>query len=159
MQQWDQVTKAASAFEARWTFLSIKRVDPDLYQALREQSETYHQACMLGTEQDAQQQAEGLVRGYAAAIRAMENSGIEDTAYLVGRYAGMTVVISEQKAAQERVRELTDSGERAVLLSPDEVAAMFAACESLKRIAAIKQLFPGAELIERYPDEPAKGDG
>jgi hypothetical protein len=42
--------------------------------------------------------------------------------------------------------------------TPDEVAAILANLEALKPIVAIKQLFPGAEILDLHPGEPAKGD-
>ena len=52
MYQSDAVTKAASAFEARWTMLSLKRVDEELYEALAEQRELYYQAMINGASND-----------------------------------------------------------------------------------------------------------
>jgi hypothetical protein len=49
-------------------------------------------------------------------------------------------------------------GERVVWVTPDEVASMLNAIEAFKPIATIKRMFPGAEIIERYPDEPAQDD-
>ena len=158
MQQSDTVTKAASAFEARWTMLALKRVNPDLHDALREQCDLYCQAIMHGAPSDVERQSEGLVRGYAAAVAAMEQHRAPDDAYLIGRHNGLVVFITDQKAVNERVTDVAETGERAILMSPDEVAMLFSSIEGLGAIAAIKQLFPGAELIERYPDEPAKGD-
>lgn len=158
MLQDDFVTEAASAFEARWTMLTLKRVDPDLFKALREQIELYYQATVHGNPADASRHGKGLARGYAAAVHVMEENQVEDDAYLVGRHNGLVVFISDQKAVQERVSDYAVTGERAILMSPDEVAMLFSSIEGLGAIAAIKQLFPGAVLIERYPDEPAKGD-
>jgi hypothetical protein len=155
MRQDDNVTKASSAFEARWTMLALKNVDAELYEALREQRSLYYEAIMHGTEDDIKAHAEALVRGYAAAVNAMEEAEYPDSAYLIGRHNGTVVVISGQKAAQAKLVELASTGERAVLMSPDEVALLLG---SLQGLSTIKQLFPGAELIDRYPDEPAKGD-
>ena len=48
-------------------------------------------------------------------------------------------------------------GAKFVWMNPDEVAAMVAGLQS---VARVKQLFPGAEIerIDRYPNQPAKGD-
>jgi hypothetical protein len=158
MLQDDKVTVASSAFEARWTMLALKRVDTELYDALQEQQNLYYEATVQGNEDDIKTHAEALVRGYAAAVVTMEQARQPDDAYLIGRHNGMVVVISGQKAVQTKLVELTTTGERAVLMSPDEVALLLGSMRGLTAIAAIKQLFPGAEVIDRYPDEPAKGD-
>jgi hypothetical protein len=162
MFQHDSVTKASNAFEARWTMLALKRVDNELYEALQEQQGLYYEATVQGSEDDIKAHAEALVRGYAAAVVTMEQAEHPDDAYLVGRHNGMVVVISEHKAVQNKLVELASTGERAVLMSPDEVALLMGSMQGLSMISAIKQLFPGAELIapriDRYPDEPAKGD-
>jgi hypothetical protein len=156
MFQDDYVTKAATAFEARWTKLALKRVDPELSLALQEQIELYFEACIDGAQEDIKRHGEALARGYASAVMAMETARYHDDAYLIGRHNGVVVVISDQKAVQSKLVDLASSGERAVLMSPDEVALLMG---SLEGISTIKQLFPGAEVIDRYPDEPAKGDG
>jgi hypothetical protein len=70
--------------------------------------------------------------------------------------SGFRVAIGQQKAAAKRVREL--HGDRVVWVTPDEVAAIVANLEAFKPIAAIKRLFPGAEIVNVFPGEPAKGD-
>jgi hypothetical protein len=159
MFQDDYVTRVASAFEARWTMLALKRVDSELYGALKEQQALYYEATVHGTSDDIEAQGRALARGYAAAVHAMQQADYPDDAYLVGRHNGMVVVISNQKATQSKLVELASTGERAVLMSPDEVAVLMGSMRGLTAIGAIKQLFPGAEVIDRYPDEPAKGDG
>lgn len=159
MFQDDYVTAASSAFEARWTMLALKRVDRDLHDALREQQALYYEAHMHGTPTDIGTQGQALARGYAAAVHAMEQSGHHNDAYLVGRHNGVVVVISDQKAVQGRLADIASTGERAILISPDEVALLMGSIEGLSTLAAIKKLFPGAEVIDRYPDEPAKGEG
>jgi hypothetical protein len=152
----DYITDAASAFEARWTMLALRRVDHELHEALREQQGLYYEATMHGAPGDVATQGRALVRGYAAAVNAMEQAGHHNDAYLVGRHNGVVVVISDQKAVQSRLVDIASNGERAILMSPDEVALLMG---SLEGLSMIKQLFPGAEVIDRYPDEPAKGDG
>jgi hypothetical protein len=154
----DYITDAAAAFEARWTMLALRRVDHELHEALREQQGLYHEATMHGSPSDIGAQGQALVRGYAAAVNAMEQSGHHNDAYLVGRHNGVVVVISDQKAVQSRLVDIASNGERAILMSPDEVALLLNSIEGLSAVTAIKQLFPGAEVIDRYPDQPAKGD-
>lgn len=164
-QTWTQnVAAAAAAFESRWTMLSLRRVDADLAANLTAQRELWHEAQFLYRSRadghdELLAQGAAMCRGYAAAVQAMEDANAEDDAYMLGYdpKTGTTVAITPQKAVGDRVREL--HGERVVLLSPDEVASLFGSIEGLKAIAAIKQRFPGAEIIEKYPDEPAKEDG
>jgi hypothetical protein len=158
------VSSAASAFEGRWTMLALRRVAPTLAEDLDAQRELWHEAQFLYRSRadghdELLAQGAAMCRGYAAAVLACEDAGMEDDAYVLGRClrTGTTVAITHQKAAGERVREL--HGEKVVLLSPDEVASLFGSIEALKAISAIKQRFPGAEIIEKYPDEPAKEDG
>jgi hypothetical protein len=159
MRQDDNVTAASSAFEARWTMLALKRVDGELYDALQEQQSLYYEATVQGSADDIKAHGEALVRGYAEAVFTMEQAEHPDDAYLIGRHNGVVVVISNQKAVQTKLVDLAATGERAILISPDEVALLLGSIEGL---LTIKQLFPGAEVIEpridRYPDEPAKGD-
>ena len=83
----------------------------------------------------------------------MQNAQIEDDAYMLGTdlVTGTKVAIGTQKAAAQRVRQI--HGNNVIWLTPDEVARMLAGLESFKTIGAVKKLFPGAEVIDRYPDE------
>ncbi len=163
-QTWvENVAADAAAFEGRWTMLSLKRVDPDLADDLDAQRDLWHEAKFLYRSRadghdELVAQGAALCRGYAVAVRTMEEVAAEDDAYVIGRCprTGTTVAVTQQKAAGERVRELY--GEPTIILSPDEVASLFGSIEALKAIGAIKQRFPGAEIIEKYPDEPAKED-
>jgi hypothetical protein len=159
MFQDDHITAASSAFEARWTMLALRRVDPDLSLALHEQCQLYYEACCDGGADAIKTHGEALARGYAAAVVAMEAAKHHHDAYLVGRHNGLVVLISNQKAVQSRLVDTASHGERAILMSPDEVALLMSSIEGLSAVTAIKKLFPGAEVIDRYPDEPAKGDG
>jgi hypothetical protein len=152
MYQSDAVTKAASAFEARWTMLSLKRVDEELYEALAEQRELYYQAMINGALNDQDVQGKALVRGYAKAVHAMESANMPDDSYLVGEYEGLMVVVSGQKVAFDRWEERNNIG-RIIIISPDEVAYLFATVNGLEQIEDIKRMFPGAEIIERIKEE------
>ena len=151
MRHWfAQVATAATAFESRWTMLALRRVDADLAQRLGEQRNLFDHACITGTADEIETQGAAMCRGYAAACRALEAAGAADDAYLLGRCSrtAMVVAIGEQKAAVERVREL--HGADVVWITPDEVATLFASAEGLKMVAAVKQMFPGAEIIDRH---------
>ena len=151
-----QVAEAAEAFESRWTLAALKRVDADLHRLFNEQQGLYHQALITGSDHEVEEQAAAMCRGWAAVARAMEAAGTEDDAYLLGFHGatGTKVAIGEQKHAIARVREL--HGDKVIWVTPDEVAALVGGMELLK---AAKGVFPDAEVINLYPNEPAQGDG
>ena len=150
-----QVAEAAKAFESRWTLTALKRVEADLHRLFNEQQDLYHQALITGSDREVEEQAAAMCRGWAAIARAMETTGVEDDAYLLGFHGatGTKVAIGEQKHAIARVREL--HGDKVVWITPDEVAALVGGMELLK---AAKGVFPDAEVINLYPNEPAKED-
>lgn len=149
-----RVTEAALYLEARWTYAALKRVDPDVWLRLHEQRNLFTEACITGRPRDIVDQGEALVRGYQVAVQVLEKAEAPDDAYMLGHdlVTGLTVAIGQQKAAVQRVREI--HGNKVVWLTPDEVARMLAGVESFKTIGAVKRLFPGAEILDRYPEEP-----
>jgi hypothetical protein len=149
-----EVSTAALAFERRWTMAALKRVNNDLHSRLYEQRAMFGRSCIMGSAEEVETQGAAMCRGYGAAVRALEAAGEPDDAYLIGKCprTGFTIAIGEQKAAADRVREV--HGERVVWVTPDEIASIMNGIEAFKPIAAIKRLFPGAEVIERYSDEP-----
>jgi hypothetical protein len=151
-----QVAGAAEAFESRWTLNALKRVDPDLHQIFNEQQDLYHEALIRGSDPEVEEQAAAMCRGWAAVARAMEAAKAEDDAYLLGFHGGTgtRVAIGGQKHAIARVREL--HGDKVIWITPDEVAALVGGMELLK---AAKGVFPDAEVINLYPNEPAMEDG
>lgn len=153
-----EVSTAACAMESRWTMAALKRADADLARRLFEQRGLFDRATITGDADEIETHGAAMCRGYAAAVRALEGAAAPDDAYVIGKCprTGFTVAIGEQKAAAQRVREI--HGERVVWLTPDEVASVMNSVEAFKPIAAIKRLFPGAEIIDRYSDEPAQGD-
>ena len=146
-----QVSQAAQAFEARWTQASLRRLNPDLAEALHDQFNIFMEACITGTSLEIEIHGEAMVKGYAQAVEAMQNAHIEDDAYMLGTdmVTGTKVAIGTQKAAVQRVRSI--HGNDVIWLTPDEVARMFAGLESFKTIGAVKKLFPGAEIVEQSP--------
>ena len=151
-----QVAEAAQAFESRWTLAALKRADADLHRLFNEQQDLYHEALITGSDHEVEEQAAAMCRGWAAIARAMEAAGAEDDAYLLGFHGatGTKVAIGEQKHAIARVREL--HGDKVIWITPDEVAALVGGMELLK---AAKGVFPDAEVINLYPNEPAQDDG
>ena len=146
-----ETAQAAMALESRWTMLALRRVDADVARRLHEQRNLFDAACFSGTEAEIADHGAALCRGYAMAVRLLEQAGEPDDAYLIGQcpVSGTKVAIGHQRAAAQRVRDL--HGDRVVWLTPDECARMLSAYQTLARV---KQLWPGAETIERYPDEP-----
>jgi hypothetical protein len=142
------VAGAALSFEARWTWAALYRVAPDIHRRLTEQRRLFDQAAGAGTPEAIELHGGGMCRGYVAAVQALEAAQASDDAYLLGQdpRTGLRVAIGEHKAAAERVREL--HGKAVVWITPDEVAAVLANLESFKPIAKIKQLFPGAEILD-----------
>lgn len=153
-----QVSDAAKPFESRWTLRALQRVDADLHQLLVEQQGLYHEALVTSDMRNVEEQAAAMCRGWAAATRRMEQSGAEDDAYLMGLHGatGTKVAIGSAKHAIDRVRQI--HGEDVIWLTPDEVAAMVGGLESIKGVHAVKNLWPGAEVIRLYRDEPAQDD-
>ena len=151
-----QVGEAARSFESRWTLAALKRVDAGLHRRFTEQQDLYHQAQITGSDHEVEEQAAAMCRGWAAVTRAMAAAGAEDDAYLLGFHGatGTRIAIGEQKHAIARVREL--HGDKVIWITPDEVAALVGGMELLK---AAKGVFPDAEIINLYPNEPAQGDG
>jgi hypothetical protein len=154
-----RIGEHASLYESRWTLTALRRVDPDLYEAVEDQRGMFHEAVLTGEDDKTiEQQGEAMCRGWLAAIARMEQSGAVEDAIMLGHdfNTGIVVAIGNQKAAMARVIEM--HGTNAVFLTPDEVAAMFA---GLQGVAKVKALWPGAEItkvINRYPDEPAQED-
>jgi len=149
------VSSAACAFESRWTLAALRRVDGDLARRLFEQRGLFDQACVTGTAEEVDLQGAALCRGYAAAVQTLSQAQAPDDAYMLGAdpVSGLKVAIGDQKAAAARVREI--HGERVVWVTPDECASLLASVEAFKFVGAVKQFFPGAEIVDRYADQPS----
>jgi hypothetical protein len=142
----------------RWTLAALKRIDRDLHRRLLDQRDLFDQALVTGTAQDIEAHGAALCRGYAIVIQALERAAEPDDAYMLGQdtRTGFHVAIGQQKAAAQRVREV--HGDKVVWITPDDVATIVAHLEGFKPITLIKRLFPGAEILDLHPGEPAKGD-
>lgn len=148
-----EVGAAALPFESRWTFLALRRLDEGLAQRLHEQRGLFDEACIAGSASEVEEQGAAMCRGYGAAVRRLVEASAPDDAYVLGSdpATGCKVAIGVQKAALERVREI--HGQDVVWITPDEVACLMASVEAFKFVGAVRNLFPGAELIKRYADE------
>ncbi len=159
IRKWQRaVAEAAMPFESRWTLAALKRIDLDIHRRLLDQRGLFDQALLTATAEDIELHGAALCRGYAKAIQALERAAEPDDAHLLGQdmRTGFRVAIGRQKAAAQRVREL--HGVKVIWITPDEVAAIVANLEAFRPISAIKQLFPGAEIFDVHPGEPAKED-
>lgn len=158
-----EVAQAAALLEGRWTMGALARVDAALAQRMTEQIELYHEAQITGSMADLKTHTRGMIAGYKKCVRAMEASGFLDDAYTVGldSSTGMRIAIGDRKASAARVHELFGSG--VVWLNPDEVAKLWASIQGLRRIDAVKELWPGAEVVNIrshtrvWPDGPHSG--
>lgn len=151
LRKWhDETAGAALAFESRWTWLSLRRHDPDLGERLFDQRQRFNRACVTGTAHDIEEEGAALCRGYAIAAAAMQAVNADDDAYIVGRCpeTGTTIAISRNRAVVRRVRELF--GDEVIWVTPDEIATLFSTRKQFMAVAAVKQQFPGAEVIERH---------
>ena len=130
---------------------ALARVDADLAQRMAEQIALYNEAVVTGTIADLKIHADALKRGYAKCVRVMEASGVLDDAYLIGldTATGLRVAIGDKRASAERVAELHGSG--VVWMTADEIARLWASIQGLRRVDAVKEFFPGAEVISIRP--------
>lgn len=151
LRKWHgETAQAAAAFEGRWTWLTLRRVDPDIGERLWDQRGRFSRACVTGTADEIEQEGAALCRGYAIAAAKMLEVNAEDDAYSIGRcpITGTTVAISYTRSVLPRVRELF--GGDVVWMTPDEIATLVADAKQFKTVAAIKRRFPGAEVMERH---------
>jgi hypothetical protein len=148
-----KVTEAALQLERRWTYAALRRVSPVIWRALHEQRDLFAEVCVTGRPREIVDHGEATVRGYQAAVQALEAAEEPDDAYMLGvdLVTGLKVAIGQQRAAVHRVMEV--HGNAVIWVTPDEVARMLAGLESFKAIGAVKKMFPGAEVIDRYEAE------
>lgn len=153
-----KVSEAAMSFESRWTMRALRRVSADMHEAMTDQLALYHEALVTGQKREVDEHAAATIRGYVAVTGVMQAAGEPDDAYVLGFDArtGTRIAIGDQKACIARVREV--HGAKVVWITADECAALFAQVEGFKTISAIKNLFPGTEIVDKYPNEPAKAD-
>lgn len=134
-----EVAEAARSYESRWTLAALKLVDPALFALFIQQQDEWGQALVTGSREDIREQTGGMVRGWVAITRRMEEAGAEPDAWVDGIDArtGLQVRICRQRAA-------ADASPHPVV-TPDEVAALLAAHRA---VLEVKQLYPGAEVID-----------
>jgi hypothetical protein len=147
LRRWPpRVTEAALAFEARWTRNTLRRVDPDLADRFDRQTRLYLEAVEDGTAEQIETHGAGLCRAYAVCAAALQAAKTDDDAYLIGQADGVTLAIGEARAAVDRVREKFGPG--VVFFTPDELAIIIADRLEAEAVAAVKEKFPGAQIVE-----------
>ncbi|MGY3278155.1 hypothetical protein [Bradyrhizobium sp. S3.7.6] len=149
MRQWaPRVSEAALAFEARWTRLAVRNLDAKIAEAFEGALTAYATAMELGTASEVNETGARLCRAYGVISAKLAAAGVPDDAYMVGAdpKTGKRIIIASSKAAGERAR--AQAGKRfAAWFSPDEIATMIAHDEAKQKIAAVKDAFPGAEIL------------
>jgi hypothetical protein len=134
------VAAAAVAYEARWSYAALRRVDAELLSRFDEQKALYWDAVASGDEAAVAEQSGGMVRAYQAITRAMEAQ--PDDAYVVGQdpRTGLKIAIGSRVAPATRLPD------GVVYLTADEVAMLLAEQAGFTSIAKIKMLFPGSSI-------------
>jgi len=141
-----RVSAAALPFEARWTRRALKFHNPKLSEQFEAQLDRFEAAMLSGSSTEIDTEGARLCRGYAVIAVELQAANIPDDAYMIGRdESGLTIAISTVPGARDRVREL--HGDAVIWFSPDEVAALIALDKRAQKIAAVKAVFPGAEMM------------
>lgn len=146
-----KASEAAALFESRWTMNALLREAPDLHEAIEDQLSMFHESLVTGEDKDIIEHGEAMCRGWAAAIVAMEKSGIAIDALHIGQFGDVTIVVGRQQKAPQWFRE--QYGDEVVWLTPREVAAMFF---QIRHVQEVKRLWPDAEIAEVRSKEVAK---
>ena len=119
------VNEAREAFEKRWQIASVRKVDVELYERFSEQHRLYRKAIVTGDDDEAQDQAEAMVRAYQAITQRM--TGHVQDAYLKGYdpESGTSIVISEYRQEMEGCIWVTPNALARLVASHRDLAAMF----------------------------------
>jgi hypothetical protein len=148
----ERVSRAAALFEARWTMGALLRAEPDLHEAIEDQLGRFHESLVTGQDKEIVTHGEAMCRGWAAAIIAMEKSGIAEDAVHIGEFGDVIVAIGRAQRCPEWLRERY--GEGLTYLRPREVAAMYF---QVRAAQEVKRLWPDAEIVEVRGKEAAGG--
>lgn len=134
-----KIADFAVAFEARWSYAALARVDRELGNRFEEQRHLYWEAMQSGDASEIETHGAALVRAYKVITQAMEAE--PDSAYFMGRCprTGFTVAVGKGTAPATRL-------DGVVYLTADEVATLLAEQPGFSDIAHIKTLFPGATI-------------
>lgn len=153
------VAPAETAFRSRWRLGTLARLDPELHDRLCEQIGLYDQSLVTGTDAEAREQAQAMIRGWRAACAALERPLQPDDAYLTGWDANTNTIVVIADCSASGARAQVAAGQKILCVTPDEVARLVA---GMNIIAGAKSLFPDAEVIRfdtnLTEDERAAGD-
>ena len=138
-----EIGAASAAFEGRWTMGALRKADLELAARLERQITLWVQADESGDDDAIELQGGALARGYQAAYRIMQEKGVGDDAYLVGRAGDLTIAIGDPVAVEARAKEVDAS---VVWFTPDEIASLLASLGGFKTVADIKRAFPGSTV-------------
>lgn len=67
----DRTLQAELPFAEKWSWKTLRTIDRELAQLLREQVDLFDEACVTGTPAEVAEQGAALVRGYEAAVRCL----------------------------------------------------------------------------------------
>lgn len=138
------VGKAETAFRSRWRLSTLARLDPELHNLLCEQIGLYDRALVTGSDEDAREQANAMVRGWRAAVSALESPLQPDDAYLTGWDPNTNTIVVIADCSGSGARARVEQGQKIVCVTPDEVAKIVA---GLNIVVQAKGLFPDAEVV------------
>lgn len=139
------VSQAETAFRSRWRLATLARLDAELHDRLCEQIGLYDRAMITGSDAEAREQAEAMVRGWRAAVAALESPLQPDDSYLTGWDPNTNTVVVIANCSGSGARAQVAAGQKIVCVTPDEVAKIVA---GLNIIVEAKSLFPDAEVIK-----------
>lgn len=138
------VSRAAEAFEGRWSRLALRRVNSDLDDRLNRQIALWYEARRAGDPDHVLNRGQGMLRGYAKCAEAMEEADAPDDAYSFGQARDGRVVSFGPVAAAQRVAERFP-GQSIPHFTFDEAAELLL---ELSLVSAVKAAWPGAEVVE-----------
>ncbi len=154
-EMWQRVNEAKAKFEGRWMYLSLRRVDDELYKNLMEQIDIFDEVSITGTVKDIAEHGEATLRGFVAATKVMEKAKVIDDSYMMGQchLTGLRVAIGTAKGSVKHIQEVY--GPDVVFFSPDEIASLVALHADVESkaiifVEATKRQWPGATMVERY---------
>ncbi|MET0364140.1 MAG: hypothetical protein ABW169_05760 [Sphingobium sp.] len=138
------VGPAENSFRSRWRMSTLARIDPDLHKLLEEQRALYDSALLKGSDAEAREQSEAMVRGWRAACQRMEAPLQPDDSYMIGFdvMTGTKVCIAHHKGCHARAQQV--EGQNVTLMTPDEVAKLLGGVSTLQQV---KAAFPDAEFV------------
>jgi hypothetical protein len=134
-----RVAEAAVAYEARWSYAALARVDRELLDRFEEQRHLWYEAKRALDYDEMATHGAAMVRAYDAVTQAMEAAPHD--AYMIGRCprTGTQIAVGRGSAPAMYVNDV-------VYLTIDEVATLLAEQPGFSEIARVKAIFPGATV-------------